>query len=178
MSSFKQRRNHLRTSRPRASLASVNRRGNLRASDEERELFVTRLHKAHTEGRIGDEELEQRVSAALKARTYAELEATVADLPRPDRRTPSRSRSSGWVLTTMRANPILVLVAIPLVAVTAAMVLAATLVFAALCIVFLVVGGRRSVHRSPWVYARHYGWPRHRPSHMHGPHHGPGSDWI
>jgi hypothetical protein len=36
------------------------------------------------------------------------------------------------------------------------MLLAATLVCAALCIVFLVVGGRRSMYRGPWVYARRY----------------------
>lgn len=169
----------MRTSRSRASLAGVNRRGHLRASDQEREQFVDRLHKAHTEGRIGDDELEQRVSAALKARTYGELEETVADLPRTDRRTPSRRRSTaGWALTTMRTNPILILVAIPLIAVTAAMLLAATVVFVTICILFLVVGGRRSIHRGPFVYARHYGWPRHRPYHAPGQRHGPGSDWV
>ena len=157
----------------------MNRRGNLRASDEDREQFVERLHKAHTEGRIGDDELEQRVSAALKARTYSELEATVADLPSSERRSPAHRRSAtGWALTTMRANPVLLLIAIPLVAVTAAMVLAATLVFAAICIMFLVIGGRRSMHRGPWVYARHYYRPRHRPYHVPGPRRGPGSDWI
>lgn len=157
----------------------MNRRGNLRASDDDREQFVQRLHKAHTEGRIGDDELEQRVSAALKARTYAELEATVADLPRSERRNPAPRRStSGWALTMVRANPVLLLIAIPLVAVTAAMLVAATLVFAAICIMFLVIGGRRSMHRGPWVYARHYGRPRHRPYHVPGPRRGPGSDWI
>jgi Domain of unknown function (DUF1707) len=157
----------------------VTRRGHLRASDQEREQIVDRLHKAHTEGRIGDDELEQRVSAALKARTYDDLEATVADIPRADRRTPTHRRSAaGWALTTMRTNPVLILVAIPLLAVTAAMVLAATLVFLTICIVFLVVGGRRSIHRGPLVYARHYRWPRHRPYRVPGQRHGPGSDWI
>ncbi len=157
----------------------MNRRGNLRASDQDREQFVDRLNKAHSEGRIGDDELEQRVSAALTARTYSELEATVADLPRSDRRTPAHRRSAaGWALTTLRANPILILVAIPLVAVTAAMVLAATLVFATLCILFLVIGGRRSMHRGPWVYARHYSWAQHRPYRVPSQRHGPGSDWI
>jgi hypothetical protein len=141
---------------------------------------VQRLHKAHTEGRIGADELEHRVSAALKARTYGELEATVADLPRSDRRSPVQRRSTaGWALTTMRANPVLILIAIPLVAVTAAMLLAATLVFATLCVLFLVIGGRRGMHRGPWVYARHYGWQRHGPYRVPGPRRGgPGSDWI
>ena len=74
----------------------------------------------------------------------------------------------------MRANPVLILVAIPLLAVTAAMLVAATLVFATICILFLVIGGRRSMHRGPWVYARHYSWAQHRPYRVPGPRRGPG----
>lgn len=155
---------HLRSAAARGSLAGVSKRGSMRASDQDRDQVVERLRKAHTEGRLGDDELEQRVSAALKARTYDELEATVSDLPGPSRRTPTRQRTpAGWALQTLRANPILILLAIPALAVTTAMLLAATLVCAALCIAFLVIGGRRSMCRGPWVYARRYYYgPRHR----------------
>jgi hypothetical protein len=176
----------LRTSRLRASLALVSKRGNLRASDEDREAVIDRLRKAATEGRIGSDELEQRVSEALKARTSDELEAIVADLPKAGHRTPSYRRSAGgWAVSTIRANPILLLFAIPVVAVTAAMVLAATLVWTLLVIVFLVVG-RHSIPRGPWMYGRRYGqyaWrygpPRYRPG-PHGarPRRGPGSYWA
>lgn len=158
----------------------MSKRGSLRASDQDREAVVDRLHKAATEGRIGSDELEHRVSAALKARTYDELEATVADLPRPSQRNPTHRRSTaGWALTTVRANPILVLLAIPVIAITAAMVLAATLVWAALVILFLVVG-RHSMPRGPWAYGRRYGPGRHyRPGTHHGPpRRGPGSYWA
>ncbi len=128
------------------------------------------LHKAATEGRIAAEELEQRVSTALKARTYGELEATVADLPggrvRRPTRTPARRSAGGWAVATVRANPILILFAIPVVAVTVAMVIAATVIWAVLMIAVMVIGGdRRRPPRGPWMYTRRgrgYGPPRPR----------------
>jgi hypothetical protein len=171
----------------------VSKRGSLRASDQDRDEVVDRLHKAATEGRIGADELEQRVSAALKARTYDELEATVADLPRPGHRSPSHSRSrarstGSYALSLARDYPILVLLAVPVLAVTAAMLLAATLFWVSLMIVFLVVGGRRGMHRGPWVYANRYRTnyarryssryqPRSRP-HRGPSRRGPGGFWA
>jgi hypothetical protein len=167
----------------------MSRRGSLRASDQDRDQVVEQLHKAHTEGRIGDDELEQRVSAALKARTYDELEETVADLPGPSRRSPARQRSTaGWALSTVRANPLLLLLVIPVLAVTTAMLLAAMLACAAVCLAMLVIGGRRTMHRGPWVYARRYyygpprygprsGPPRHHPRAV-PPRRRPGRGWI
>jgi small-conductance mechanosensitive channel len=155
----------LRTSAARGSLDGVNRRGNLRASDEDRDRIVAQLHKAATEGRIASDELEQRVAAALKARTYAELEETVADLPRPrSRQTPVRHSTAGWVLSTVRANPILLVLAIPVLAVTAAVLLAATVLWTVMVLVVLMVGGRHRMGRGPWSAGR-YGWgdPRGRP---------------
>lgn len=140
-----------------ATLAGVSKSGSLRASDHDREQIVDRLRKAATEGRIAAEELEHRVTKALKARTYDELDATVADLPRPGTRsTAHRSRGvGGWALATVRENPVLLLFAIPVLAVTVAMLLAATIVWMVLLIVFLVLGGRRHVPRGPWSYAWH-----------------------
>ena len=158
--------NHLRRPAARGSLDGVNRRGNLRASDEDRERIVDRLHKAATEGRIASDELEQRVSAALKARTYAELEQTVADLPGPrSRNTPVRHSTAGWAVSTVRANPILLVLAIPVLAVTAAALLAATVVWTVMVLVVLMVSGRQRMGRPPWGYARRHGWgpPRGRP---------------
>jgi hypothetical protein len=150
----------------------VEKRANLRASDADRDHTVSLLHKAATEGRIAAEELEQRVSTALKARTYGELEATVADLPggrvrRPTRK-PAQRTAGGWALATLRANPILILFAIPVVAVTVAMLIAATVIWAVLMIVMMVLGGGhcRRVPRGPWMYTRrgrHYGPPRRGP---------------
>ena len=152
---------------------SMTKVGSLRASDADREQIVSRLHQAATEGRIAAEELEQRVSAALKARTYGELDATVVDLPGhglPQPGRGSRRRSpAGFALSSVRANPWLLLFAFPVLAVTAAMVVAVTVVWAILMVVVMVLGGRPRAPRGPWMYTRQrraYGPPRHgsRPS--------------
>jgi len=145
----------------------VTKVGSLRASDADREQIITRLHKAATEGRIAAEELEQRVSAALKARTYGELDATVVDLPgqgiqRPHRE-PRRRATGGWALSAVRANPWLLLFAIPVLAVTAAMLMAVMIVWAVMMVVVMVLGGRPRPPRGPWMYTRQrraYGPPR------------------
>jgi len=59
------------------------RRSSLRASDSDREEIVERLHGATTEGRLRADELDERLGAALSARTYGELDVLVADLPAP-----------------------------------------------------------------------------------------------
>jgi hypothetical protein len=56
-------------------------RAHLRASDADRDRAADRLRVATAEGRLTAEELEERMRAALSARTYGELDALVADLP-------------------------------------------------------------------------------------------------
>ena len=51
------------------------------ASDSERDAAVLRLRAAHLEGRISDEELEERIGRAHGARTREELDAVALDLP-------------------------------------------------------------------------------------------------
>jgi Flp pilus assembly protein TadB len=53
----------------------------LRASDADREAVAERLRNATAEGRLLAHELEERIARALRARTYGELDAVVADLP-------------------------------------------------------------------------------------------------
>ncbi|MEA2147005.1 MAG: hypothetical protein QOG59_2592 [Solirubrobacteraceae bacterium] len=62
------------------------RHANLRASDSDRELVAERLRQAAAEGRLLAEELEARLARALRARTYAELDPLVSDLPLAHRR--------------------------------------------------------------------------------------------
>jgi uncharacterized protein DUF1707 len=59
----------------------MGQRASLKASDADREHIAERLRQATAEGRLLAEELEQRLGAALCARTYGELDAVVADLP-------------------------------------------------------------------------------------------------
>ena len=52
-----------------------------RASDRERDVVVQRVQDAFAEGRLDDAEFDERTRAALTARTHAELDALLADLP-------------------------------------------------------------------------------------------------
>ncbi len=54
----------------------------IRASDRERDAAVQRLQGAFAEGRIDDQEFDDRMRSALVARTRAELDQVLADLPR------------------------------------------------------------------------------------------------
>ena len=53
----------------------------LRASHDDRDQAVEMLRVAAGDGRITAEELDERVGAALTARTYGELAALISDLP-------------------------------------------------------------------------------------------------
>jgi hypothetical protein len=55
----------------------------LRAADADRDRTVERLRLAASEGRLDNDELEDRVSRALAARTHGELDTLLSDLPRP-----------------------------------------------------------------------------------------------
>lgn len=53
----------------------------LRASDADRDAVAERLRHAAVEGRLEHDELEDRLHAALRARTYGDLKRLLADLP-------------------------------------------------------------------------------------------------
>jgi hypothetical protein len=52
-----------------------------RASDAERDAVVQRVQEAFAEGRLDDTEFDERMRAALVARTHADLDVLLADLP-------------------------------------------------------------------------------------------------
>ena len=114
----------------------------LRASDADRELIAERLRKAALEGRLLAEELEQRLGAALRARTYGELDALVADLPAE--RAPARRAGS---LTYLKVPAIafgVILLAAALLAVAALIVTGTVLAGGAwLFFGFMLLGCRR-----------------------------------
>jgi Domain of unknown function (DUF1707) len=56
-------------------------RKDLRASDTERERFAEILRDAAAEGRLGMDELDERLGAVYAAKTHGELEPIVRDLP-------------------------------------------------------------------------------------------------
>ncbi len=53
----------------------------VRASDGERDAVVQRVQQAFAEGRLDDVEFDERMRAALTARTHADLDVLLADLP-------------------------------------------------------------------------------------------------
>lgn len=56
-------------------------RAEMRASHEDRDITVDQLRVAAGDGRIDGEELDQRIEAAMTARTYGELDKLTKDLP-------------------------------------------------------------------------------------------------
>jgi hypothetical protein len=54
----------------------------MRASDADRAQIAEQLRRATEEGRLFAQEFDDRLGQALNARTYGELDAIVADLPR------------------------------------------------------------------------------------------------
>ena len=53
----------------------------LRASDADRDAVAEHLRGAAVEGRLEPDELEERLHAALRARTYGDLQRLLTDLP-------------------------------------------------------------------------------------------------
>ena len=107
----------------------------LRASDADRDAIAERLRRAAVEGRLDAEELEERLHAALRARTHGDLERLVVDLPRQHvpsqrRRVPPPAYLGGMAAVALR-------VAFTLVVIAAAITVAA--VMAAWWIVWVVV---------------------------------------
>ena len=56
-------------------------RGQMRAADADRDRAVSFLSTAYTEGRLAKDEYDARLETALSARTYADLDQVVTDLP-------------------------------------------------------------------------------------------------
>jgi hypothetical protein len=56
-------------------------RGKMRAADADRDGVVERLNMAYSEGRLSKDEYDGRLENALSARTYADLDQLVTDLP-------------------------------------------------------------------------------------------------
>ena len=81
----------------------MTKRAHLRASDAEREHVAERLRRASLEGRLGADELDDRLGAALSARTYGELDALLVDLPSAEI---ARGRPSLPARSPRRAHPV------------------------------------------------------------------------
>ncbi|HEY7429361.1 MAG TPA: DUF1707 domain-containing protein [Streptosporangiaceae bacterium] len=63
-------------------------RPDLRVSDADRDAAITELSGHFQDGRLDMDEFQQRIDAASSARTRADLDLLLADLPRPARQEP------------------------------------------------------------------------------------------
>ena len=63
------------------ALAAGGERGKMRAADADRDRVVELLNTAYSEGRLSKDEYDGRLENALSARTYADLDQLVTDLP-------------------------------------------------------------------------------------------------
>src|SRR5215467_5866566 len=61
----------------------------LRAADADRDRTADVLRRAEAEGRISFDELDERISRAYAAKTFADLEAVTSDLPGQGMKPPS-----------------------------------------------------------------------------------------
>jgi hypothetical protein len=55
----------------------------MRISDADREQVTAKLREHYAAGRLNSEELDERISAALSAKTYGDLRRVMVDLPEP-----------------------------------------------------------------------------------------------
>ncbi len=63
------------------AFAAGGERGTMRAADADRDRVVEFLNTAYSEGRLSKDEHDGRLENALSARTYADLDQLVTDLP-------------------------------------------------------------------------------------------------
>lgn len=81
----------------------------LRIGDAERDGAIAALARHFADGRLTQDEHEERTARALKARTGADLRVLFADLPRLDPPTPPQRRGpAGSLLLTSMASAFLV----------------------------------------------------------------------
>jgi hypothetical protein len=131
----------------------MRRRSTLRASDADRDRIAEWLRNAAAEGRLVADELERRLETTFSARTYGELDAVVADLPRdpaiPGARgaAPVRLRPA-TALAVLVLLPFAVAIAVAAVAAIVVLVLASALV---VTLMGLVLGPRARVLGMTWA---------------------------
>jgi Flp pilus assembly protein TadB len=124
------------------------KRSSLRASDADRERVAEWLGQAATEGRILAHELEERLARVLRARTYGDLDAVVADLPssRTPRRAPARARRLA-AAHPFTAAAVVALTAVMIVALVAVVLAGLAILSGVFLVAALLMAQDRRHHR-------------------------------
>jgi len=79
-------------------------RGKMRAADADRDRVAAIVGEAYSEGRLSKDEYDARLDSALSARTYADLDQVVTDLPPAQATVPSPMASTTMVTSPARTN--------------------------------------------------------------------------
>jgi uncharacterized protein DUF1707 len=90
----------------------------LRAADADRDAVAETLRQQHLAGRLDTDELQERIERCYEARTYAELDALLVDLPghEPPADADARARRPrrSWVAAPLPLLPLLPLLIVAL----------------------------------------------------------------
>jgi hypothetical protein len=101
------------------TISQMIRNPNLRASDADREAMADRLRTHHTDGRLDQDEFQERLERCFAAKTVGELAELTRDLPDDPARHRAGGRTGFGLLGGLRMIPlvpiILAIVAIHLI---------------------------------------------------------------
>jgi hypothetical protein len=127
----------------------------LRASDADRDAVADQLRHAAVEGRLEHDELEERLHAALRARTYGDLKRLLVDLPSRPVALERRMVGASPVPRIAFAVAVRVAVTLALVAVVVTVAALLTAWWIIWVVVWFGLRGRRSAiarlgPRPPW----------------------------
>lgn len=87
------------------AFAADGQRGKMRAADADRDRVAELLNTAYVEGRLSKDEYDARLGSALSARTYADLDQLVTDLPATrTTRVPPAARTTTTVTPVAKTN--------------------------------------------------------------------------
>jgi len=161
----------------------------MRVSDADRDAAAEQLREHFAQGRLAPDEFDERISAALGAKTAGDLRRVMADLPGPAMaqrdaggRAPSRPWPGPRAYRGPRLLPLVLIVLIAAVAIPGAgwalfafLKIAFVLWLVACLAGFAGILGLRRRARYRW---RHEHWPHEHRPHEHRPHeHRPHEDW-
>jgi hypothetical protein len=89
------------------TISQMMRNPNLRASDADRDATADRLRKHHTDGRLDQDEFQQRLDRCFAAKTVGELTELTRDLPDDTARHRAGGLTGFGLLGCLRMIPIL-----------------------------------------------------------------------
>jgi hypothetical protein len=89
------------------TISQMMRNPNLRASDADREATADRLRQHHTDGRLDQDEFQERLDRCFAAKTVGELAELTRDLPDDTARYRAGGRTGFGLLGRLRMIPIL-----------------------------------------------------------------------